>query len=225
MFSVFMRVGKNNKDVGCIEHPIVMSSPELAMRRSFPKCPVCKSGKGYAQSPFYPNVACKACKAEFILHGNSLELKGASKFKWDEELLNKKYPFSFWNTLKAPQIVEKIFVPMDYVGGSQYHRNPVIGYLRVKPDGLTYKSSEGSVHEMEVKIAPNRLQGLEIIRANDLGPILRGKRLLVNTSNQYLLLKYKDQSNRKRQLVLDFHGHEEDAKELIGIANRFIEAK
>jgi hypothetical protein len=202
-----------------------MSSPELVMRRKFPNCPVCKSGKGYTPSPFYPIISCKACNAEFILHDNSLELKSASKFKWDEEFINKKYPFDFWNTLKAPQIAEKIFVPMDYVGGSRYHRNPVIGYLRVRPDGLTYKSSEGSVHEMEVDIAPNKLQGLEVIQENELASVLRGKRLLINTSNQYLLLKYKDQSNRKRQLVLDFHGHEENANELIGLANRFMEAK
>jgi hypothetical protein len=202
-----------------------MSSPELIMRRKFPKCPVCKSAKGYAPSPFYPNVACKACNAEFILHDSSLELKTASKFKWDEELLNKKYPFDFWNRLKAPQIVEKMFLPIDYVGGSRYHRNPVIGYMRVRTDGLTYKSSEGSVHEMEVNITPNKLQGLEVIKASELGSVLRGKRLLINTSNQYLLLKYKDQSNRKRQLVLDYHGHEENAEDLIGIANRFIVTK
>jgi len=40
-----------------------------------------------------------------------------------------------------------------------------------------------------------------------------------------LLLKYKDQSNRKRQLILDFHGNEENASELIGLANRFMETK
>ena len=202
-----------------------MSSPESLMRKKFPKCPVCKSAKGYAPSPFYPNVACKACTAEFILHDNSLELKSPSKFKWDEELLNRKYPFDFWNTLKAPQIAEKIILPIDYVGGSRYHRNPVIGYLRVRPDGFTYKSSEGSVHEMEVYITPNKLLGVEVIKANELGSVLRGKRLLINTSSQYLLLKYKDQSNRKRQLILDFHGHEQNASELIGLANRFMETK
>jgi hypothetical protein len=202
-----------------------MSAPEKVMKKTFPKCPVCKSAKGYAPSPFYPIVACKSCNAEFILHGDSLELKSASKFNWDEEFLNKKYPLDFWQKLKAPEIEEKIFVPLDYVGGSQYHRNPVIGYMRVRSDGFTYKSSEGSAHEMEVSIAPDKLQGLEIVKSNDLGPILRGKRLLINTNSQYLLVKYRDQSNRKRHLVLDFHGHDRNASELIGIANRFIEAQ
>ena len=191
------------------------------MRKAFHKCPICKSAKGYAPSPFYPNVTCKSCNAEFLVRSNSLELKSASKFKWDEKLLNKAYPFDFWNNLKTPQIVEKIFVPLDYVGGSQYHRNPVIGYLRVNSDGLKYKSSEGSVHEMEVNIAPRQLLETAVIKANDVGSVLKGKRLLINTSNHYLLLKYKDKRNRKRQLILDFHGNEQNASELIALANRF----
>jgi hypothetical protein len=198
-----------------------MSSPEVVMRKAFHKCPICKSAKGYAPSPFYPNVTCKSCNAEFLVRSNSLELKSASKFKWDEKLLNKEYPFDFWNNLKTPQIVEKIFVPLDYVGGSQYHRNPVIGYLRVNSDGLKYKSSEGSVHEMEVNIAPRQLLETAVIKANDVGSVLKGKRLLINTSNHYLLLKYKDKRNRKRQLILDFHGNEQNASELIALANRF----
>ena len=63
------------------------------------------------------------------MYDNGLELKRVSKLKWDEDLLNKKYPFDFWKSLKAPeiQIVERIFAPMDYVGGNPYYRNPVIG--------------------------------------------------------------------------------------------------
>jgi hypothetical protein len=202
-----------------------MSSPEVIMKRTFPKCPVCKSAEGYTPSPFYPNVNCKSCSAEFLLHDKSLELKRASKFKWDEEWLNMEQPFDFWNGLKAPQIVEKTFVPMDYVGGSRYHRNPVIGLLHVSSDGLTYKSSQGSVHEMEVNIAPKQLIELQVIKADEVGKALGGKRLLINTNSRYLLLKYKDQSNRKRQLVLDFHDNEQNASELVALANRLKKKK
>jgi hypothetical protein len=127
-----------------------MSSPALTLQKIFPRCPVCKSTESYEPSPFYPNVMCKSCQAELVLHENGLELKRASKLKWDEELLNKKYPFDFWKNLKAPemQIVERIFAPMDYVGGNPYYRNPVIGYIKLKSDGLTYKASEGSCHNM-----------------------------------------------------------------------------
>lgn len=204
-----------------------MSSPVSIMLKMFPRCPVCKSVEGYEPSPFYPNVVCKSCEAELILHENGLELRRVSKLRWDEDLLNKTYPFDFWKSLKAPefQIIERVFAPMDYVGGSPYYRNPVIGYIRLKFDSLTYKSSEGSVHTMEVKVTPQRLVGLEIIKANDVSSVLDGKRLLIDTNSQYLLLKYKDKHNKQRQLILDFHGQDQNTNELIDLANRLKETK
>ena len=199
-----------------------MSSLVDVLQKMFPRCPVCKSSEGYEPSPFYPNIACKSCQAELVLHKNGLELKRVSKLKWDEDLLNKTYPFDFWKSLKTPefQIIERVFAPMDYVGGNRYYRNPVIGYIRIRADGLAYKSSEGSVHTMEVEVTPQRLAGLEIIKANDVSSVLDGKRLLIDTNSQYLLLKYKDQHNKPRQLILDFHGQEQNVNELISLANR-----
>ncbi len=202
-----------------------MSSPVTTMKKTFPRCPICKSDEGYAPSPFYPNVICKACNAELLLNEDGMELKRASKLKWDEELLNRQYPLDFWKSLRPPdfQIVEKIFAPMDYVGGNPYYRNPVIGYVRLTSDGLTYKASEGSVHKMEVNITPKMLVALEIINAGNVPLILGGKTLLIDTSSQYLLLKYKDQAGRRRQLILDFHGLQQNVDELTGLANQLKE--
>jgi hypothetical protein len=204
-----------------------MSSPALTLQKIFPRCPVCKSTESYEPSPFYPNVMCKSCQAELVLHENGLELKRASKLKWDEELLNKKYPFDFWKNLKAPemQIVERIFAPMDYVGGNPYYRNPVIGFIRLKFDGLMYKASEGSCHNMEVKVASKKLLDLEIMKTDEIASLLGEKSLLIATSNQYLVLKYKDKANRQRQIVLDFHGQQQNADELIRLANQLKEKK
>jgi hypothetical protein len=197
-----------------------MSSPVQTMEKTFPRCPICKSGDSYEPSPFYPNVTCKACNAELLLNQNGMELKRASKLKWDEELLNKQYPIEFWKRLKAPefQIVEKIFAPMDYVGGNPYYRNPVIGYVRLRSDGLTYKASEGSVHQMEVNIAPKMLAALEVIKSADVTSVLGKKTLLIDTNGQYLLVKYKDPAGRRRQLILDFHGLQQNVDELIALA-------
>jgi hypothetical protein len=197
-----------------------MSSPVQTMEKTFPRCPICKSAKGYEPSPFYPNVTCKDCNAELLLNQNGMELKRASKLKWDEELLNKQYPIEFWKRLKAPefQIVEKIFAPMDYVGGNPYYRNPVIGYVRLRSDGLTYKASEGSVHQMEVNIAPKMLAALEVIKSADVTSVLGKKTLLIDTNGQYLLVKYKDPAGRRRQLILDFHGLQQNVDELIALA-------
>jgi hypothetical protein len=204
-----------------------MSSLVTTMEKIFPRCPICKSSEGYEPSPFYPNIACKSCEAELVLHENGLELKRASKLKWDEDLLNKMYPFDFWKSLKAPemQIVERIFAPMDYVGGNPYYRNPVIGYIRLKSDGLTYKASEGSRHNMEVKVAPKKLVELEIMKTDEITKMLGEKPLLIDTNNQYLVLKYKDNANRQRQIVLDFHGQQQSTDELITLANSLKEKK
>jgi hypothetical protein len=202
-----------------------MSSLVTTMEKIFPRCPVCKSSEGYEPSPFYPNITCKSCQAELVLHDDGLELKRVSKLKWDEDLLNKMYPFDFWKSLKAPetQIVERIFAPMDYVGGSPYYRNPVIGYVRLKSDGLTYKSSEGSVHQMEVEVAPKKFVELAIMKTGEIKKMFGEKSLLIDTNSQYLVLKYKDGANRQRQIVLDFHGQQQNTEELIALANTLKE--
>jgi len=204
-----------------------MSSLVAAMQKKFPTCPICKSTEGYEPSPFYPNLMCKSCQAELVLHENALELKRVSKMKWDKELLNKKYPFDFWKALKAPeiQIVEKIFAPLDYVGGNPYFRNPVIGYIRLRHDGLAYLASEGSLHNMEVKIAPSQIMKLAIAKDHEIASELGGEALIINTSSQYLCLKYRDRTNKLRQLVLDFHGQKKNVDELISMADKLKEKK
>jgi hypothetical protein len=70
---------------------------------------------------------------------------------------------------------------------------------------------------MEVTIIPEVVVAIGVINAADVPSILGGKPLLVDTSSQYLLLKYKDQAGRRRQLILDFHGQQQSVDELIGL--------
>jgi len=77
---------------------------------------------------------------------------------WDKKLLNKKYPFKFWKELKKkerriiePKIKEKIFAPMDYMGGHTDYRKRAIGYIILTPDSLAYKTSKGSLNKMNMR--------------------------------------------------------------------------
>src|SRR4030065_2856662 len=91
------------------------------MQELFPICPICKSNEGYVPSAFIPDVRCKWCEAEWSIFEDGMELKRVSNKEWDRELLNRKMPFAYWEKLKPrivlPEVTEKIFAPMDYVGG------------------------------------------------------------------------------------------------------------
>lgn len=89
--------------------PSVSEKVEL-MQKYFPKCPICGSEKGYRPSVFYPNVQCRLCKAEWLLHEDGLELKGAPEKEFDRRLLNKKKTFQFWGAAEAPRLVKKKFI-------------------------------------------------------------------------------------------------------------------
>lgn len=199
-----------------------MSSSVATLKNLFPRCPLCKSKEGYVPSPFYPNVTCRSCGAEWVLYDNGLmRLERVSKFKWAEELLNKNYPLDFWKNVRAPeiQISEKIFAPMDYVGGNPRHRNPTIGFLRLCSDSLTYKASEGSLHKMEIRVPLKKVQELEIMKVDDITSEFGAKSFLVDTNKQYLVLLYKDQSSKLQHIILDFHGHQNHVDELKNLVN------
>jgi len=77
---------------------------------------------------------------------------------WDKKLLNKKYPFKFWKELRKkgrriiePKISEKIFAPMDYMGGHTDYRKRAVGYIILIPDSLAYKTSKGSLNKMNMR--------------------------------------------------------------------------
>jgi len=69
------------------------------MQSLFPRCPICDSEKGYKLSAFYPLVACKACKSEWALYEDEMELKSTCALGLKTGLLNKKHSFDFWKNL------------------------------------------------------------------------------------------------------------------------------
>ena len=199
-----------------------MLSNVKSIVKLFPRCPICKSKKGYDPSTFYPNVRCKSCEAEWIVHENGLELKRTSKLQWDSELLDKKYPLDFWKNLRAPQfqVKERIFAPVDYVGGHSSYRNPAIGYILLKPDSIMYKSSEGSLHKMNLKIAVEKLKALEICATQEINLALGPKSILVNSNKEYMVLSYKNHGNKLQHMIFDFHGLKKNVDELRILVSR-----
>ena len=71
------------------------------MQSLFPRCPICNSAKGYEFSTFYPLVACKSCRSEWVLHEHEMELKATSEFGMATDLINKKHSFDFWRNLET----------------------------------------------------------------------------------------------------------------------------
>ena len=71
------------------------------MQSLFPKCPICDSEKGYKFSTFYPLVACKACKSEWALYEEEMELKSTCALGLTTGLLNKRYSFDFWKNFEV----------------------------------------------------------------------------------------------------------------------------
>jgi len=204
-----------------------MLSNVKSIVKLFPRCPICKSKKGYEPSTFYPNVGCKSCEAEWIVHENGLELKRTSKMQWDSELLDKKYPLDFWKNLRAPQfqVKEQIFAPMDYVGGHSNYKNPAIGFILLKPDSVTYKSSEGSLHKMSLKVTIEKLKALEISATKEITLALGPKSILVNSNKQYLVLSYKNHGNKLQHMIFNFHGQKKNVDELRILVNHLKKEK
>lgn len=71
------------------------------MQCLFPRCPICDSEKGYRFSTFYPLIACRACKSEWALYKDEMELKSTCALGLTTGLLNKRYSFDFWKNLEA----------------------------------------------------------------------------------------------------------------------------
>lgn len=91
------------------------------MTKNFPKCPICKSNKGYEVWGIKTNyIQCKSCKAkwratiEFTRGGhkgiNNLTLWRPDKDGKTVPLIGKKYPISFWRLLTPEKLrIEKKF--------------------------------------------------------------------------------------------------------------------
>jgi hypothetical protein len=193
-----------------------MSSNVKRLRKLFPRCPICKSKRGYGPSLFYPDVKCKSCGAEWALNENGMMLKQSSKLRWDAELLNKKYPFDFWKNLRAPQfqVKEQMFAPMDYVGGNHRYKKPAIGYIFLRSDSITYKTSEGSLSKMNLNIPIEKLKILDVLTADEIVSSIGAGEILFKASKDYLVLGYERQTRKLQHLILDFHGQKKSVDEL-----------
>jgi hypothetical protein len=142
-------------------------------------------------------------------------------------LLDKKYPLDFWKNLRAPQfqVKEQIFAPMDYVGGHSNYKNPAIGYILLKPDSITYKSSEGSLHKMSLKVAIEKLKALEISATKEITFALGPGSILVNSNKEYLVLSYKNHGNKLQHMIFNFHGLKKNVDELRILVNHLKKEK
>ena len=198
------------------------------MQKHFPKCPICESEKGYALSAFYPHVQCKLCRAEWLVFDDGLELKGTSKKGWDRELLHKKYPFKFWkeldrSKLPEPLITEKIFAPMDYLGGHIEYKERAIGYILLRPDSIWYKTSEGSLNKFDVEIPVEKFKGIEIRTGKEITFLrwflIGAWSILFKEKKEYLVLTYEDSFGMLQRMVFDFHNQRKMVNELIDLVS------
>jgi len=201
-----------------------MVSNVEVMKKMFPKCPICGSEEGYEFSAFYPDVRCISCEAEWHLFKDGMELKRVSKMEIDKELLHKRLSFNFWKKWKGPQIVERIFSPMDYVGGHLDYKKPAVGYMLLKPDSLTYKTVEGCLHKMNVQISLEQLKGIELWTGKDvelLWFVLIGLygTVLLNRFKRYLVVTYEDSSGLLQRMAFDFHNQRKMVDELITLVS------
>jgi hypothetical protein len=92
------------------------------MTKNFPKCPICKSSKGYEVEGLTTNyIRCKSCKAkwratiEFTRGGhkgvNNLTLLESDKDGKTVPLIRKKYPIDFWRSFTPEKLlIEKEFL-------------------------------------------------------------------------------------------------------------------
>jgi hypothetical protein len=205
-----------------------MSSNLERIQKLFPKCPICNSDEGYEPSAFIPDVRCKWCRAEWSIYEDGMELKRASNQYCDKQLLNKNLSFVHWKELEPlkktePQISERIFAPMDYVGGHLDYREPAIGYILLKPDCITYKSSEGSLSKMDLKVPFEKLKGLEIRTTKEITFarwfLIGAWSILFKAKKEFLVLSYEDQAEMLQHMIFDFHGQKENVDELVSLVS------
>ncbi len=201
-----------------------MSSLER-MKNLFPKCPICQSDKGYEPSVFYPEVGCRVCKAEWSLLKDEMVLTKVSNQNWDKEFLNKKLSFAQWSriqpTVGIEQVSDKIYAPMDYLGGHTDHKKRAIGYILIKSNGLRYIASEGSLYKMDVDVPLERLKSLEIRTSKEITMarwfMIGAWAILFKEKKEYLVVSYEDEAKLLQHMIFDFHGQRNNVDELVGL--------
>jgi hypothetical protein len=162
-----------------------------------------------------------SCEAEWILSGNDLVLKKTSTMAWDYELLDKTYSINFWKELKDPQILEKIYSPMDYKGGHSDYKNPAVGRIILRPDALEYGTTGASLQQMNVAVPLENLTSLEIRTTKEITFyrwwLIGSWSILFKKKYECLVLTYDDDSKMEQHMVLDFHGKKELTDQLINL--------
>ncbi|MFH1178475.1 MAG: hypothetical protein V1711_02010 [bacterium] len=109
---------------------------------------------------------------------------------------------------------DKIFTPMDYVGGNPHYRKPAIGFILLKPDSITYKSSVGSLNKMNVKVSIEKVRGLDVRTTAEIASTIGGESILFKANGELLVLTYKNQKPKLQHMIFNFHGQKKSVEEL-----------
>jgi hypothetical protein len=161
-----------------------------------------------------------------------MELKGESEQIETRELLDQKRAFEFWKGSKLqPQekeelvANEKIFAPMDYMGGHIKYRKPAVGYILLKPDSLSYIAGEGSLNKMNVHIPIEDFKAIEIQTTKEITFtrwfLIGAWSILFKEKKEYMVLTYEDKSKMLQHLIFDFHQQRRIVDELMNLVSYF----
>ena len=178
------------------------------MQKLFPTCPICKSGYGYEDSSFIPDVKCKSCEAEWTVFEDGLKLVISPNWLSNQTLVGKKQSFEFWEKLGYVEVSGKKYSSVVYAGGNPDYMNGVTGDVTVKPCGLRYASSDASPYKMDVDISLEKLKGVEIRTAKEITFarwfLIGAWSILFKEDKEYLVLTYDDNSGLEKHMVFDF---------------------
>jgi hypothetical protein len=94
---------------------------------------------------------------------------------------------------------------MDYLGGHIDYAKRAVGYILLKPYGLRYIASEGSLNKMDVDIPIEKLKGLEIQTSKEITfarwLLIGAWSILFKEKREYLVLTYEDQADLMQHLI------------------------
>jgi len=114
---------------------------------------------------------------------------------------------------------QRIFAPMDYMGGHTDYKKRAVGYILLNPDGLAYKTSEGSLNKMDIPIPIESFKGIEIRTGKEISLLrwflIGAWSILFKKKTEYLVVTYEEQSGMLQHMVFDFHNQRKMVDELI----------
>lgn len=211
-----------SSDAVIARHPQSVSGMEM-MQQLYPECPICGSKDGYEPSIFYPQITCKSCKSEWVLYPYGMKLKERKTADIWKELLNKKYSFDFWREVRKAgepktSAINRIFAPMDYLGGTQENVALSSGYIIFKSETIvSHVGEEDSKKKQEIEIPIQKIDQI-FLKDNKwlqvAGWLTLGV-LGINAMNKKsLVIEYSDDQDQTQRAIFDFHDDENAATEL-----------